>query len=231
MLSGLASVTGYDPAAPMWSSVDVNYPDQLVSLLGAAAVTYCWTAGVGTHIDVSQRETVSWTLADRILDHGTGGPVATATGNRRPGAAPHDVYPCAGEDTWVAVACFDDGQRSALAGLVGLPGFGAGASTAVDAAIARWTGVRSREQCVRELAAAGVPCAPVLAADERARHPHFAHRRVFLDDPNRRKGFPFVMQRYVPPAPGRAPLLGEHTDAVTTGGVQPSAAPRTTRVS
>lgn len=209
MLSGLSSVTGYDASVPMWSSVDVNYPDQVVSLLGAAVVAYCWTRGVGTHIDVSQRECVSWTLADRILDHGAGGHVATATGNRRPGSAPHDVYSCAGDDTWVAVACFTDEQRAALAALVGQPG-----ADGLDAAVAAWTRARSRERCVRDLAAAGVPCAPVLAADERARHPHFVRRRVFLEDPARRKGFPFVMQRYRPPAPGRAPVLGEHTASV-----------------
>ncbi|OLT12172.1 hypothetical protein BJF78_24900 [Pseudonocardia sp. CNS-139] len=221
MLSGLSSVTGYDGSVPMWSSVDVNYPDQVVSLLGAAVVAYCWTRGVGTHVDVAQRECVSWTLADRIRDHGTGGGVATATGNRRPGAAPHDVYPCAEPDTWVAVACFTDGQRAALAALVG------GDPADLDAAVAAWTATRPREQAVRDLAAAGVPCAPVLAADERARHPHFARRRVFLDDPERRKGFPFVMQRYRPPDPGRAPLLGEHNATVV--GADPRGA--TTRAS
>jgi crotonobetainyl-CoA:carnitine CoA-transferase CaiB-like acyl-CoA transferase len=225
LLSGLASVTGYDGSVPIWSSVDVNYPDQLVSLLGAALVAYCWSRGVATHVDVSQRECVSWTLADRIRDHGTGGGIATAIGNRRPGAAPHDVFPCAGEDAWVAVACFTDAQRAALAALVGL--VGDPGPDGLDGAVAAWTSARPREQCVRELAAAGVPCAPVLAADERARHPHFARRRVFLEDPDRRKGFPFVMQRYRPPAPGRAPLLGEHIATVV--GADPRGA--TTRAS
>jgi crotonobetainyl-CoA:carnitine CoA-transferase CaiB-like acyl-CoA transferase len=57
LLSGLAAVTGYRDRTPMWSSAAVNYPDQLVSLLGAGLVAHCLvTAKRGRHLDVSQRE-------------------------------------------------------------------------------------------------------------------------------------------------------------------------------
>jgi crotonobetainyl-CoA:carnitine CoA-transferase CaiB-like acyl-CoA transferase len=45
LLSGLASVTGYEPDRPLWSSTDVNHPEQLVSLFGAALVVYCLERG------------------------------------------------------------------------------------------------------------------------------------------------------------------------------------------
>lgn len=221
MLSGLASVTGYGDGPPMWSSADVNYPDQLVSLFGAAVVSYCWNRGVATYVDVAQRETVSWTLSDQIEAFRATGRVAGATGNRRPGAAPHDVYPCAGDDRWVAIACFSDEQRAALARVVGLEqidadrkGADGGEPDDVDRAVAEWTGARSREECVRRLGALGVPCVPVLDAAERMREPHFVRHRVFLDGPVRRKGFPLTFEGHRPPDPGPAPQLGEHTDLV-----------------
>jgi crotonobetainyl-CoA:carnitine CoA-transferase CaiB-like acyl-CoA transferase len=40
LLSGLASVTGYDEETPVWSSSEVNYPDQIAALLGAALAVY-----------------------------------------------------------------------------------------------------------------------------------------------------------------------------------------------
>ncbi|MFD1523784.1 CoA transferase [Pseudonocardia yunnanensis] len=220
MLSGLASLTGYEDGPPTWSSVDVNYPDQLVSLFGAALVAYCWNRRVSTYVDVAQRETVSWTLSDQIEAFLATGRIAGPTGNRRPGAAPHDVYPCSGVDRWVAIACFTDEQRAALAAVVGLDRIGADwrgngdDARRIDQAIAAWTGARSRDECVRILGAITVPCVPVLNAEDRARDTHFIRHRVFLDGPVRRKGFPLVFEGHLPPAPRPAPQVGEHTDLV-----------------
>jgi crotonobetainyl-CoA:carnitine CoA-transferase CaiB-like acyl-CoA transferase len=89
LTSGLGSVTGYPDGPPVWSSYLVNYPDQLASLAGAALVVQCLADGVaGTHIDLSQRELVSWTLADLLADQLVTGRTARRTGNRRPHAVP-----------------------------------------------------------------------------------------------------------------------------------------------
>ncbi|MFI0480247.1 CoA transferase [Actinomadura sp. 9N215] len=223
LLSGLASVTGYPDGGPMWSSGEVNYPDQAASLFGAALVAYCLERGVrGVHLDVSQRELISWTLADRIAEHAATGVLPAPTGNRRPAGTPHDVYPCAGDGQWVAVACHGQAERDALADLVA-PGELAGRSEEwwwehedlVDELIGSWTRARSREECVRALTEAGVAAAPVLSAAERGREPRFGERRVFLGDRgSRRKGFPFTMRGYAPPDPAPAPALGQDQEAV-----------------
>lgn len=222
MLSGLASVTGYrDDGPPIWSSVEVNYPDQFVSLFGAGIVSYCWNRGIGAHIDVSQREAVSWTLSDRIEEFRATGKVARPSGNHRPGVMPHDVYRTLGPDSWVAIACFDDVERASLARRVGLPvetGDWSALSPLrlqeIDEAISSWTSRRSREECVSELNSASVPCVPVLTASDRAHHLHFLERRVFLEDPVRRKGFPLVLEQRELIAPDPAPELGEHNRVV-----------------
>jgi crotonobetainyl-CoA:carnitine CoA-transferase CaiB-like acyl-CoA transferase len=215
LLSGLASVTGYGPDRPVWSSVDVNYPDQLVALLGAAIVAYCLQQGVrGTHLDLAQREVVSWTLAAFIADYQGNGHVSRPAGNRRPGRTPRDTYQC-GDRRWIAVACDRDEQRAALGDLVGLPGDGDGGrerwwrehQDEADAAIGAWTRARDRGDCLRALADAGIPAVPVLTAGERATEPHFLRRRVFLDGTPRLKGFPLLLGGYEPARPSPAPTL------------------------
>ncbi|WP_242909222.1 CaiB/BaiF CoA-transferase family protein [Actinomadura terrae] len=223
LLSGLASVTGYLDGGPMWSSAEVNYPDQVASLFGAGLVAYCLERDVrGVHLDVSQRELISWTLADRIAEHTSTGALPAPTGNRRPGATPHDVYPCAGDGEWVAIACHRQAERDALAALVA-PEELAGKSeewwwkheSRVDELIGAWTRARSRTECVHALTEAGVAHAPVLSAAERGREPRFRERRVFLGDgASRRKGFPLTMRGYTPPDPAPAPGLGQHQEEV-----------------
>jgi len=214
LISGLSSVTGYRDGPPVWSSYLLNYPDQLASLVGAALVVHCVAEGrTGTHIDLSQRELVSWTLAGVLADQLATGRTAGRTGNRRDHARPHDIYRCRGTDRWVAIACFSETQRAALAGVLGTtPDWGD--QDGVDAAVAAWSTSRTREECVAALRTAVVPAVPVLDARDRTAEAHFNERRVFIDGPTgrRTRGFPFVLRNYVPPMPARAPGVGEHND-------------------
>ncbi len=59
-----------------------------------------------------------------------------------------------------------------------------------------------------------MPCARVLDAASRRADPHFARRRTFLDEPMRRKGFPLVLDGWIPPSPALSPAVGEHNAAV-----------------
>ena len=72
-LSGLMSITGYGPEAPIWSSNDVNYPDQVVSQFGAGMILLGLRrrrrTGQGTYIDLSQRELVTSMLGEVVLDY------------------------------------------------------------------------------------------------------------------------------------------------------------------
>ncbi|WP_028923500.1 CaiB/BaiF CoA-transferase family protein [Pseudonocardia acaciae] len=225
LLSGLASVTGYPGGGPIWSSADVNYPDQLVALFAAGLVGYCLHHDVrGQHLDISQRELVTWTLADRIAEYAATGRVAAPTGNRRPGSTPHDVYPCLGADQWIALACRTDAERAALAGVIGAAELAGHPESwwlanqeRVDRVISDWTAARSRTECVATLTEAGISCAPVYTAADRARDPHFRDRRVYLDRTDehpRSKGFPMRLREYDPPRPSPAPDLGRDNATV-----------------
>jgi crotonobetainyl-CoA:carnitine CoA-transferase CaiB-like acyl-CoA transferase len=224
LLSGLASVTGYRGGDGIWSSAEVNYPDQFVSLLGAALVAYCWVRRVtGAVLDIAQREAVTWTIAYLVEAYLDSGAIARPTGNDRPGCLPRDVYPCRGHDRWVAIACTTDDERAALGRLVGVPVQPATASawrqamSTIGLMIGEWTSIYDPRVAADRLNAAGVPAAPVLTAVERCQEPHFSARRVFLGGPPRRKGFPFLLRGYSPPNPLPAPALGEHSELVSGG--------------
>ncbi len=69
--SGIASLTGYEGEEPRISGMDVNYPDQIVSLFATgiviAAVTEARRTNRGAFLDFSQREVASFTLGEEIL--------------------------------------------------------------------------------------------------------------------------------------------------------------------
>jgi crotonobetainyl-CoA:carnitine CoA-transferase CaiB-like acyl-CoA transferase len=234
LLSGLSSITGYDADSPMWSSVAVNYPDQLASVFGATMATACLAGGqLGVHLDLAQREIVSWTISADIRRARDRGGFDGPTGNRRAGRSPHDVYPCAGEDEWVAITARTDEHRLALAKVIGggpqpleLRTWLAEAD-AVDDLIRAWTSTRTAADCVRELILAGVPSVPVTNAYSRCLDPRFTARRVYLDagtDGNERrlKGFPAMLHEFEPPVPPIAPLLGEHTEQILSAAADPA---------
>src|ERR1700753_4436754 len=79
--------------------------------------------GEGQWIDASQCESGLFLAGPAILDWSANGRIWTRLGNRSPykPAAPHGAYRCAGEDRWIAVACFDEAQWAALVDVAGHP--------------------------------------------------------------------------------------------------------------
>jgi benzylsuccinate CoA-transferase BbsF subunit len=91
--------------------------------------------------------------------------------------APHGVYPCRDDDTWMAIAVRDDNDWTALGGLIGAP-WAAEARFAgltgrlaeqdeLDRLVGDWTGAQERDAVVAAVRSRGVPSAPVLRPYER----------------------------------------------------------------
>ena len=97
----------------------------------------------------------------------------TRNRSRAPLMAPHGIYPAAGDDAWVAIACRDDDDWSALGRLIDEPWTGDArwvtrrrprSPTQDDARRpARWLDAPARQvrRCRRALCDAGVPAAAV----------------------------------------------------------------------
>ncbi len=98
-----------------------------------------------------------------------------------PAMAPHQVYRCAGEDNWVAIACRDDLDWQNLKSVIGDDASPLGLSASVfdeldgrlanqqvlDDGIARWCLDRSRWDIQTDLQAVGVPAAAIARPGER----------------------------------------------------------------
>ena len=105
--SGIAALTGYEGEEPRISGMDVNYPDQIVSLFATgiviAAVMEARRTGKGAFLDFSQREVASFTLGEEILAASTDPARPNGRrGNREEGVAQQDCYRCR-DGRWIAV--------------------------------------------------------------------------------------------------------------------------------
>jgi crotonobetainyl-CoA:carnitine CoA-transferase CaiB-like acyl-CoA transferase len=106
--------------------------------------------------------------------------VWTRIGNRSPWkpAAPHNVYPCAGDDRWITMACFTEAEWNALLKVAEHPEWGKDPRFAtltarlahqepLDALISGWTKTRNEYQLMHALQNAGVPAGVCQTAGDR----------------------------------------------------------------
>jgi crotonobetainyl-CoA:carnitine CoA-transferase CaiB-like acyl-CoA transferase len=106
--SGIASLTGYEGEEPRISGMDVNYPDQIVSLFATgiviAAVMDARHSGKGAFLDFSQREVASFTIGEEIMA-AAADPARRARrmGNHEEGIGQQDAYRCS-DGRWIAVS-------------------------------------------------------------------------------------------------------------------------------
>jgi crotonobetainyl-CoA:carnitine CoA-transferase CaiB-like acyl-CoA transferase len=136
--------------------------------------------GEGQWIDASQSEVGLFINGTAVLDWSANGRIWTRYGNRSPykPAAPHNVYPCAGEDRWITIACFNDAEWRALAEAAGHSEwvrdnrFSDLASRvqhhdALDELIAQWTSSQEDYATMLRLQKAGVPAGVCQTAEDR----------------------------------------------------------------
>jgi benzylsuccinate CoA-transferase BbsF subunit len=145
--------------------------------------------------------------------------------------APHGIYPAAGEDEWVAIACRSDADWQALQAVAGEPwcrepGWDRTVDRVadqdrLDAAVGRWTMRHHKLDIAERLHAAGVPASAVLRPDERIDRlpgtrefglwPTVRHREM---GEVRIDGLPVHLSQTDWRLERGAPCLGEHTEEV-----------------
>ncbi len=121
-LSGFNWLTGWpdrEPVGPHGTITDSLSPRFVATAL-AAGLLYRRRTGRGVYLDVSQVEAAIYTLTPWLLDYELDGVIGMRTGNRvRSGrAVPHGAFPCAGDDRWIAIACWTDAEWGELARLM-----------------------------------------------------------------------------------------------------------------
>lgn len=239
-VSGLSNISGLPGEEP--SGWGYSYMDNEAAFFNAAALLAAIydrnNTGKGTEIDVSAIELGVNLLGPLFLDVTVNGRKTRErsfpTGNRleHPNAAPHGVYPCRGDDRWIAIAVFNDQEWTALKTVMGSPAWAEAAAfssqrtrferqDALDDAMAAWTKEHNRHALMLDLQKAGVPAAAVQNAEDTNEHdPQIAHRGLFfeLDHPvigeARFEGTPIKFSKTVQENWRSAPLLGEDTEYV-----------------
>jgi crotonobetainyl-CoA:carnitine CoA-transferase CaiB-like acyl-CoA transferase len=192
-MTGFYELTGWPdrpPAGPFGAYTDYVAPRFNAAAI-LAALEHRRRTGEGQHVDLSQAEAALHFLAPALLDYTVNGNVATRAGNRDRELAPHGVYPCAGEDRWVALAVRDDRDWRALCAALAAPALAADARFAshaarlaaageLDALVGRLTEPLAMEDVEERLLAAGVPASRVCNSDEAAADPQLAERGHFV---------------------------------------------------
>jgi crotonobetainyl-CoA:carnitine CoA-transferase CaiB-like acyl-CoA transferase len=193
-LTGFAHVTGWPDRAP--AGPFGAYTDYLAVRYNAlailAALEHRERTGEGQYIDMAQSEAALHFLAPAFLDYTVNGRVQPPAGNADPLHAPHGVYPCAGEDRWIALAARDDADWRALCDVLGQAGLAAdarfasldarlAARDALDAEIAAATRERDASELESALQARGVPAHVAASMADVAACPQLAAREHFLE--------------------------------------------------
>ena len=171
-LSGWNYFTGWpdrEPVGPFGTITDSLAPRFVALALGSALLHHRRT-GEGSYVDISQVECAAWSLGTLVGER---------LGNGHPDAQLHDVFPSAGDDRWIAIACWNDDEVTALRQLTGTD-------------ISQWTTSRSALEAAELLQAAGIEAVPVQDFVDVLNDPHLAARQHFValgDGRYERNGF------------------------------------------
>ena len=234
--AGLASITGYEDGLPLMTNE--VYPDPVVGILsfGAlmAALRRRRQTGLGCLVDLSQREVTSMLLGESVLDFSVTGRVAGAMGNKHRDMAPHGVYPCLGDDMWVAVSVGSEDEWLGLCRAIGQPELSDdprfkdrinrhGRQEELDQIISSWTQERDHYEAMHLLQADGVPAGAVLKGSETIVDPHLEARGFWdvVDHPEagtyKQTTLPWVLSKSPRQKTVPAAGLGEHNFQVFNG--------------
>ncbi len=230
--SGFTYLAGYPGGDPMLlygpyiDFVAVGFG--LISVL--AALDHRRRTGRGQYIDLSQYEAGLQFIIPALLDYEMTGRIMTRSGNRDPNAAPHNAYPCRGDDRWCAIAVFNDDEWHALVQIAGHPEWADDPRFAtlaarkqnedeLDRVVGAWTSQYEPREVMEKLQAAGVAAGVVNTLGDLFCNPQLKHRNIWRELPHAElERFHYEAPPYIlseTPAELRpSPLLGEHNRKV-----------------
>jgi crotonobetainyl-CoA:carnitine CoA-transferase CaiB-like acyl-CoA transferase len=225
--SSIEGRTGYPGGEPL--RLGHTLPDGTAGLAGALAALRGLReraeSGRGGWFDISQLEAYTALSGEDLLLASMSGQPLPRIGNRSRYGAIQGVYPCQGDDEWIAIRLVHQSDVWSLekaAGLAGLPPTLPASPSdhdALDALVASFTINHDKHELTARLQRAGIEAFAVLKPPELVADAHL-HRRGFLLE------VPFEEGRVVLPGSplhadpplvnphGSAPRFGEHTSTV-----------------
>ena len=235
-LVGIDDLTGQAEREPAGIAT-VAPPDYLSSLHAAFCILTGLeqrdTTGEGVHVDVAQFETtVSLLLGPFVMDHSLTGHAQSRIGNASLWYAPEGVYPCAGEERWIAISVTDDDAWNALLRLAPAElGEDSRFATnedrlanadALDVVMADWTTGWQNTDLAARLQEVGVPAHIVATNEDILQDAHVMESGWYHARPSSRftrdlfSTFPIRMTDTPGSWERAGPSTGEHTEDVLT---------------
>ncbi|MGH7926200.1 MAG: CaiB/BaiF CoA transferase family protein, partial [Candidatus Binatia bacterium] len=210
------------------------YPDYVSGVLCAiiviSGVLYRDRQGKGAFIDMGQSEATAFMIGASLMEALASGKDPEPIGNASFSVAPHDCYPCRGEDRWCVIAAETEAQWNALAriigGEIGRDGrFKTNASriehrAELNAVIAQWTKDQDAFAMRDRLQSAAIPCGVVQTGEDLCHDPQLKERGFIVAVDNPRLGrvvlpnFPLRFKNSRLTRRWEFPVLGRDTEAV-----------------
>ena len=227
-------IRGYRDADPT-ATGDIFAADAAAGVMGAFAVVMALRhrrrTGRGQQVEMGQAENFLPYLGEFVMDYTMNGRVTEPMGNSHRAYAPHNVYPCAGDDRWIAIAVTDEGEWAGLRRAMGDPtwasedrfqsGIGRKQDEAeLDRKLCEWTKDKDAIELFRLLGSYGVPAGPVQNEVDAYNCPQLKDRGFFEEQAHPEAGthaYPglnFRMSKTSNRLRTPAPLLGEHNEYV-----------------
>ena len=222
-MSGLPFVMGYSENEPRATAMALPDPISAVNATTAVmtALRHRVNTGRGCQVELSLHESAvsysgPWLLETQQQAN------LTRLGNRHPEMCPHGIYPCAGNDNWIAIACLDDVTWSSLVQLIR---YGESAwdlqqrfahQSEIDSAISAFTEKRSCTQALAELQESSIAAGPVYNTAQMCANPQSVARGFFvpLEKGIPMPGNPVKMQSTSSADWTPSPKLGMHNEEV-----------------
>jgi benzylsuccinate CoA-transferase BbsF subunit len=218
------------PNQPRPVGSQIVYPDYVTAALAPAIVIAALLrrqrTGEGLYLDFAQIDATAYMLGVSFLDAVVNGREPKPVGNDWAYAAPHNCYPCQGEDRWCVVAAETDAQWRRLCEVLGQPRLADDSRYAtlaarrahlakLDALVSAWTRERDARSVMDTLQAAGVPAGVVASGEDLYDDPHLRARDFIAAVPHPTLGtlpLPTVPMHLPEGAlePPRTYQLGEH---------------------
>ena len=235
-IAGFNDVTGFPDLGPYlpWVAYTDTIAPRFISILLASALDNLRRTGEGVYIDVAQIETALHFLAPEILDLQSNGHLATRMANRSRFSAPQGIYPCAGEDKWIAIGIETDEQFKSLCSVVNKPDWledqdlknntgRLARHDEIDEQISKWTEVTEASEAMRLLQSSNVPAGVVQKSSDLLKDPQYSHREFYryMKHPEMGTipyaGHQYRMSAYNNGPRSAAPILGEHSFEILGG--------------
>jgi crotonobetainyl-CoA:carnitine CoA-transferase CaiB-like acyl-CoA transferase len=233
-LCGLTTARGYADLG-VGSSPRVLYMDA-ASGAGAAFAVLCalhhrQRTGQGQFIDFAQAENMMPHIGEAFMDAAMNGRDMAPMGNHHPAMAPHNCYPCQGEDRWLVIAVATDVEWRCLCRALHEPAWAmqekfttlAGRlqhQEELDRHLAAWTSTQEARSAMAHLQAHGVAAGMVCFEPDAYADPQLKARGFFVSVTHPESGmhdYPGMLWKMSrTPGSFRSPAccLGEHNDYV-----------------